>query len=191
MQWYGPIRGDDLEEEYLSGSLKDSYSEISAVYVWCARISPRSSNIGTEPAFLEWIQKALKRPRGRLEDQVRHLGTVSLTLGGSSLSPNKLDLLRDLIRTYDDRRVFKAMLSELDYSTALYVGETEDLQIRLRDHLSGRSDFAQRCKQFGYVWQDLGLRYLQLPNDVPASHRRTLERVLAVLLLAPATSRAG
>ena len=173
----------DLELVALTG--------VSAVYLWVKRLAPPARAVSNKMAFSQWIESALSRTDGVVHGTVGHLGHAEFTLGRRSISSEKLAALEEITESYDQRKIFQKLFSQLDYSIALYVGETNDLAKRVRDHLGGTTGFAKRLHDYGHTWDDVGLRFVLLPPTVTLTQRQAVERIVASMLLAPATSRSG
>ena len=186
----GPFHGSELADAFSSGTLSHVVERGPAVYLWLRRLSPPSRAIANSDQFIDWLVNHLGRTQGVVEDQVRHLGGVQLRLGGATASPKKLETFSTLAKTRAGRRALQRLLSQFDYTVALYVGETDDLLVRIAQHLAGSTEFSRRILTLGYSWEELGLKYLPLIQST-APERRALERALAILTLAPATARAG
>jgi hypothetical protein len=83
-------------------------------------------------------------------------------------------------------------LSEMtkEFGPALYVGESEDLQRRVREHVSGSTGFSRRVEESGLQMSDLVLSGVTMGSSSPAK-RRQLEFLLTHLVGAPLTRKAG
>jgi hypothetical protein len=186
--------GDRLKEQLDSDDLDfglDQYRGKQAIYLWLKRISPPSQAIVSTSAFADWIQASMVQVDGVAHGSIGHLGHVQFTFGRAAISQDKLDSLEALVGSMKTRRTIQRLFSELDFSIALYVGETADLSRRIREHVRGSTDFAKRLFSYGHTWEEVGLRFFLLPPETTSTQRQALERVIASMLLAPATSRAG
>lgn len=186
----GPYAGDQLADAYRHNELDGFCDEGPGVYLWLRRISPTSEQIATQEAFLNWIRGELARSQGVVTDTLRHMGKMSLSVGGAHLDERKLKALGEVAGTRRERQHVQALLRQFDYTVSLYVGETQNVADRIRQHLAGQTDFSARLNEYGYAWGSVGLKYAVLDNWT-ASQRRALERSLAIFTLAPNTSRAG
>lgn len=87
-------------------------------------------------------------------------------------------------------------LSELSaHLPALYVGETDNLQQRVKQHIAGDSQFgAQIAAMEELDWRMMSLFYVKVDNqnlDFAAAARKSLEYVTTSLTIAGFTSRPG
>jgi hypothetical protein len=78
----------------------------------------------------------------------------------------------------------------------LYIGETDNLARRVKDHLGQKTDFSLTLRdKLNLTWQDCELLYCVVPEDflkIDAKARRTLlELMVARLTVAGCTSRPG
>lgn len=186
----GPYDGSRLIEAFYNNELEGYFNNEPAVYLWLRRLSPTGSQIATQETFLDWINAELKRPQGVVVDNLLHMGTMTFAVGGADLGTRKLEALSKIAETRMERQRIQTLLRAFDYTVALYVGESESLLGRMREHLSGRTDFAERMSTSGYTWESVGVKYVAVP-EYTIAQRRALERSLSILMLAPATSRAG
>lgn len=186
-----PIDGITLVDSFNNGELSGLCPAEPGIYFWLRRLSPTSQELATKERFLDWLNSALLKKQGVVNDRIKHIGRVELSIGGSELDTKvKKDSLSQLAETRKDRLALQKLFSYFDYTMILYVGESENIQQRILQHLSNRTDFSVRLKEMDYEWEELGLIYCVLP-ELAMPERRALERILSILLLAPATSRAG
>ena len=187
---HGAYRGDDLRDALDNDELMGLCPELPAVYLWSRRVSPTSQDITTQDAFMEWLATELQRTQGVVEDNVKHMGRITWHVGGASLRDGKRQALAEAAGTRENRKKIQALLSSFDYHVTLYVGETDNLYARVKQHLTGASGFSQRLQAHGYEWEKVGLKYALVPEWTQLQ-RQALERSLAILTLSPTTSRAG
>lgn len=186
--------GIALREQLESGGIElglDPTSRYSAVYFWLRKASPPTRSIANCNEFIDWAVQTLNKTSGVVSGELGHLGHVSFELGRTSLSPKKIASLREIWVQHSERKAMQQLLIQLDYSIALYVGETSDLVQRIGDHLRGNTGFSKRLMDYGFSWEEVALRFFLLPPEFDAPHREAIERLVATSLLAPATSRAG
>jgi len=155
---------DALANESLDGLLeKMGCVDKAGIYVWLRRISPQNARLGTPGTFLEWLVESLGRHQGVVSDNLRHIGRMTVDLGGSALSPGKQEAMKEFSSNFELLKDYKKALSVFDYTQVLYVGESNQLHKRLGDHLRGNTDFAKRILALGYAWEELGLRVVVKP----------------------------
>ncbi|MCG5534211.1 hypothetical protein LRF89_12275 [Halorhodospira sp. 9621] len=187
---HGPIEGLSLLDALENNELNGVCPELPGVYLWSRRISPTSQNLATQDAFTDWLDSELSRRQGIVTDDVKHMGAITWYVGGSKLRNEKKQALADAACTRENRKKIQGLLRSFDYHVTLYVGETDNICSRVKQHLTGASDFSARLAQYGYEWEIVGLRYALLPGWT-VKQRQALERSLAILTLSPALSRAG
>lgn len=186
-----PIGGTELLDRLAHETLDTVVPpEACGVYLWCRRVSPRPNDLPSADAFFESLLRSFGRPLGTARAAIRHLGWMELSLGAGDLRKTKREHLQDWLRSRNNREALRSILRAVDYSSVLYVGETDDLLVRIQQHLNWQTEFSQRIRTWGYDWSDLGLRFARMPGtsfDV----RLAVERLLALALIAPGTERAG
>jgi hypothetical protein len=191
----GPFPGDDLKEASAAGGFDSILPPqvdptTGGVYLWTRRISPPTDVMGSSTSFSDWLSGMLSRRQGTVSDSLRHIGQLDLHLGGAKLNDTKLTAIKEMTETWEQRESLRDLLAKFDNRVVLYVGETKCYDTRLEDHLAGRTGFSKRRKEMGHQWTDLSLLIVPMPGASQAQ-RAALERTLAVLTLAPLTSRAG
>jgi hypothetical protein len=190
----GPFQGDALEQAHDAGGIDSvidpEVAQIGGVYLWTRKISPPSDAMANAGSFSEWLKEMLLRRQGVVSGPLSHVGQMELQLGGAGLTTEKWNAIEEISETYEQRKAVRSLLSEFDHKVVLYVGEAQCFETRLSSHLSGITGFSERRKLLGHQWSDLGLLLVPMPgSDKP--QREALERTLAILTLAPLTSRAG
>lgn len=185
-----PIDGKELIDRLQLSNLDALIPSNAGVYLWCRRTSPRPADVPSADAFFASLLKSIGRPVGIAKDSIRHLGHVELQLGTGKLGALKEQTLRDWLAARPNRESLRQIIRDVDYSYALYVGETDDLLVRIGAHLAGQTEFSHRLAQWGYAWSDLGLRYASLP-ETSVELRTSIERLLALMLIAPGVERSG
>jgi hypothetical protein len=190
-QFCSPIDGLELEERLASGTLDTIIPSATAgLYVWCRRIAPRPDSLHSARTFVDWIEKACSKPVGFVAGTLRHMGSVSLTLGGGALGGDKQSALREWSKVRANREALRGLLLSIDYSFVVYVGETEDLLDRVVQHLTAKTHFGKRVQDWGHQWRDFGLRFAPVAG-ISSTERTAIERLISVVTIAPGTSRSG
>ena len=195
VSWSEWIAGSELVQRFVDSTVDRVVPrETPGVYLWSRRTVSPTATLASYLLFSAWLTKQMMRTVGTVDGTLKHIGSMTLDLGGAGdLTESKLDSLAALGATRPGREVLRNVVSGVSHATTLYVGEADDLCARVGEHLRLETGFAQRAmgsEGFGYEWPELALRFVKLPGSTKAE-RTTLERLLAILTLAPSTSRAG
>jgi len=174
---------------------------LPAVYLW-RRVLRYDSN---EPSGFDeeeaWIRRQAEAPLATLRSlrlstardacstNVRSSFVLlgELRIGAAYLQGKEL-----LPRADVDRRFVLETLEGLvdAYGPVLYVGESEKLQQRIRQHLRGETGLVTRLKECGLGLKDVALSYILL-DGTPENCRLQIEQLLTHLVRAPLTRKAG
>jgi hypothetical protein len=181
--------------------LVDLVGSSAAIYLWRLNLKPPADVIQNAHQMSSWIADRLTIPLAEVAgvSLTHFLHLCGIAVGGGSLSEAKERTLKQWLRGAGSRqwmRGFFASLSEV--APPLYVGETDDLARRVRDHLRGDTHFAEALEnKLKLSWTNLTLSYCAVPptlssNDGDAKELRTLlETLVARLGLAGWTVRPG
>jgi hypothetical protein len=193
------FRGDELEDMFLrSEDLGTVIPRGSAIYAWRRLLTPPSS-VASNPALLtRWIAECVKIPAAKLprQDVAHFLSLDGVSLGGSPLTEDKLATLKGWLTESRSRKfVADVVASITELVPPLYVGETDDLPRRIKEHIAHETDFSCTLASLGLKWSDCKLYVCPVPAEfltVNAKARRTLiEMVVSRLAIAGCTSRPG
>lgn len=196
--WSQSIRGSDITNEFLN-----NLSTSPGVYIWrrCIRLEPES--ILRMENFENWLAKALSASFVRtnkltlspkfknLSIRANFMRLEAFEIGGGVLSQSKVRALRDYgtIPTRLDLYHLLQITTEA-FGPTLYVGETDCIRTRVKDHVSTNSPYRERLAELGLDLEDTILNYHEMP-DSSQKERQLLEQILSHLLVAPLTRRAG
>jgi hypothetical protein len=176
------------------------------VYLWRRAVRLRPECVLSDAGFAAWLDTALsarfahaasltvrtapEQPALSIRPEFVRLDL--LRIGGGRLSVPKAQALQAHAATTAKRGAYYNLLhaTTLEFGPVLYVGETDDLQQRIRTHTGERSPLRSRLSELGLELSDTGLHYLRLPGS-DEEQRQLLEQVFAHLLVAPLTFRAG
>ena len=150
-------------------------------------------------ALAEWIAAAVQIPSAMLAERSlsHYLFLHGISIGGTALTEDKLETLRNWVKEGQSRKWLLDMVQNIARLTPpLYVGETDNLARRVKDHLRSKTDFSIMLQEkLRLDWQSVELWYYEVPEDflkVDAKARRTLvELIVARLTIAGCTSRPG
>lgn len=155
--------------EYLSlNSLDEILPNVPGVYAW--KLNPVSRAL--VPADYEGILRQLLHvmglPLGRLEGKrLSHsLMLGGLEIRGQSLERDKLNAIKDWLKDIDNASWMISYLSQIDrHMPALYVGNTNSIVKRVKQHMSEASGFGARVAKHPKLnWRDMTLHWLELPG---------------------------
>lgn len=187
-KWEQVSGGELLSVLQVSGGLDGLIDPCQCVYAWKRDLTPPEALLGSAADFVAWIQRTLEVPYARTEPQIlaHFIKLTGLELGGGPLTDAKVETLNDFVETLKRRRYLREFLSALaELAPPLYVGETNNVHTRLRQHLRGDTDFAVRLAQLGMSWPDVTFWYWPLgeasdaADSETAKRRRTMFELLA------------
>jgi hypothetical protein len=194
------VDGAELEERLaLSDGLADLVPQGPAIYMWRRNLRPPPAAHISPSSFRSWVSTILAVPLASLRRrELSHYALLeSLVIGGQALSNEKQETLELLARNNKGRSYVVAFLGSIASALpAIYVGEAENLEVRVRSHLRGESGLRESiAKELGMSWNDLELWYYCLPpggDETTAKSLRTLlETIATKLTLAPCVRRIG
>ena len=194
------VLGIDLERNYVGDEkMAQSVPPASAVYAWKRSFrAPRG--LASDPVSLaRWLAETTKTPSAILpqKELSHYLLLHGLSIGGAALSEAKLQTLEEWVKEVKCRRwLLEVMESIGALAPPLYVGETDNLARRVKDHLGYKTDFSITLRdKLKLSWQDCELWYCLLPEELitvsPKERRTLIELVVARLTVAGCTSRPG
>lgn len=194
------VSGLELERSYVGRDpMTENVPDKSAVYAWKRKFRP-PARIAADPMGLaEWIAETVKTPSAILPQRElsHYLLLHGISIGGAALTDEKLSTLKDWVTDAASRRWLLAMVQSIEtLAPPLYIGETDNLARRVKDHLGTKTDFSLILRdKLHLTWQDCELWYCIVPEELLASEakgRRTLvELLVARLTIAGCTSRPG
>lgn len=199
LDWKGPFRGKDL------AASPAQLPDVPCVYLWRRGLSLGTQAAASPEGLLESMQELLKvplistgafkfRPSERHTAQLRSnlLHFSGLAVGGGGLSPAKEDEWRDLLNHPPNRRTLFGFLDRTlaSFGPVVYVGETEDLRVRLSHHMERGSPLRNRLHHLGIEVEDCHLWFVPL-GHLNRAKRQAFEQLVTELLIAPLTHRAG
>lgn len=192
----------DAQQSDIDGHL----NAVPGVYQWRRKLGFPFEALVDQVVALEHIQHLASQPllragslalesKGVSGEVVIRQGIVRLmgemTIGGGSLSEGQV---RALVSQLTDRRwreSWGAFLRAAESSCPpLYVGETDNLVRRFREHRDGSTGLESRIQSMGMEIGDLFFEYCEIPNST-REDRCAIEAVLTHVLLAPLVKRPG
>jgi hypothetical protein len=198
MSWVR-CRASDLFHEFEREEL--TIPRVAAIYAWRRDFSKPATVDGADETE-QWVkQMVVGKASGIVgpTNMAHCLRVGKIELGGGELSDEKASVLHEVCQEPGLRKTLETLIFGLtDLSITLYVGETEDLNVRVRQHFreqsSGLKSYMQRLE---LDWDDVALEYFQLApegTNLPANTKKLLElfEMITQRALAPlGTERPG
>ena len=194
------VSGLDLERCYVGQDrMTENVPDRSAVYAWKRKFQPPSGIVSDPVALADWVARTVKTPSAVLAQRElsHYLLLHGISIGGGPLTDDKLNTLSTWATEAKSRRWLLQIVQSIGVLTPpLYIGETDNLARRVKDHLGNKTDFSQTLSEkLSLTWQDCDLWYCLVPDEfltIDAKARRTLlELIVARLTVAGCTSRPG
>lgn len=191
-------RGLDVVKAFEENRLDDELTSSPALYMWRQRVSASQLQLSSADLMFEHLKTLMERPFGvipgvRIE---RLLRAEAVLLGGSGLTPEKDEVLRDLCKKPDGRRLLGRLLDQTQqFLPILYTGEAGNLEERIASHLKVDSELSERLRSgAGLSFSDCDLFFMELPpqdNERAKSYRTALEWVVTQLTVSGFVRRGG
>lgn len=202
MSLWSAIPASDLIECREDGTLVEEVPPLPGLYVWRRRYTAHQADVFSADEFVEWIISLCRQANAKLPSTtISHcVHTDGIRIGGGELPVDKLRVLQAVSEIPTKRRHLAKIIQELSaFTPPIYVGETNNLRRRLREHLDGSTGlYSYASGVLGLDWVDLDFCYLNtspsvtdVSNDTDEPYRQTCE-LIAQRLLAPfAVKRPG
>jgi hypothetical protein len=199
--WHEPVRGDDIEQSLLPRLQQD----FACIYLW-RRVLPLNDRCFlNQAAFEDYLKKHTSthflKSVGMVLGSARDEGEISIRpdfirirevqIGGGQITSAKVEELRAL-ENLDARLEAFTFLQRAacQFGPILYLGETECLLTRLRNHVAKGSPLRVRLGELGLDIADT-MFYCFGMDGTKKRVRQMYEQLLTHLLVAPLTFRAG
>jgi predicted GIY-YIG superfamily endonuclease len=191
--------GTELLELFDGGeSLGTLLPKCPAVYMWKLSLSPTVLQRSDAEEYTTWLDELCSLPLGRvLDTQISHFLRLSeVEIRGRGLTDEKKNFFRKFLAAGASRRWMTEYIAELSaHLPALYVGETENLQQRITQHIAGDSQFGLQVKSDAALsWRTMQLYYAEIAHKdatFAIAARRSLEYLTSSLTIAGFTTRPG
>jgi hypothetical protein len=194
------ISGVELERTYVGHDrMTENVPAQSAVYAWKRRFQPPRGIEADPVALAAWIAETVKTPSAILppRELSHYLLLHGISIGGAPLTDEKLNTLKLWATEAKSRRWLLTIVQSIGtLAPPLYIGETDNLARRVKDHLGYKTGFSLTLRdKLNLTWRDCELWYCSVPGEflaIDAKGRRTLvELLVARLTVAGCTSRPG
>lgn len=194
------VYGRELQEALSESRLEDVVPNLPAIYIWRRDLTVPPGASGSAKATLRWVEEQLSHPAASISaTTLTHCTRLDgITIGGLGLTPEKTATLSSALENSGKRAVTLEYTQSLsDFLPPIYVGKTERLAKRVRQHLRGETSLQEYIQgPMGIAFDDVRLTYLKVSDTTPLSDasRRYLDalELIAQRLLVPfGTDRPG
>jgi len=196
--WHSESGADLLELYNAAEPLSTLLPNCAAVYMWKLALRPGILQKASPDEYVTWLDRLCRIPLGRVADsQLSHYLRVSnIEIRGRGLPEAKKHFFRKFLSPPPARKWMTEYINELSiHLPAIYVGETENLQQRITQHLAGDSQFGAQIRETPELaWDMLKLYFVKVENadaEFAAVARRSLEYLTSSLTIAGFTIRPG
>lgn len=175
----------DSFAEVLTESDGTMITEDPGIYAWRLSFTYPDSVLSSSQSMQQWIHRICRRPSLKYKNgKIAPSISVDLTIGGLDLTEEKRKTLSRLAHNDTGRRVLAEYVSSLSFlSPILYVGMAENLSVRLRQHLSGLTDFAHQLDQiYPFGFENLTFQYCPVISTVPTDKLQPVLTLLEMIL---------
>lgn len=189
------VRGRDLTEAYGVFPITSVLSNSAAIYMWKRNLAPPWLAQHSRQEMYDWCKKLVETPSGVIEGaQISHsLKSLGFELVGKLDA--KKDSLNEFLSTPEHRKWAFKFLQDLEpHTPPIYVGQTQNLEKRVRSHMSGVDGFGKKISEHSNLsWDDLHLRYCIVTGKVEVTKKyiEAMEYITQVLTISGYTTRAG
>lgn len=199
--WQGPFRGDVVENRLLA-RIKE---KLPCIYLW-RRVLPLDDVCLTSfEAFETYLKKSIlvsfMKSEGLVLASSRDEGDVTIRadfvriggveIGRGELTSAKIEQLHNFKSLEPRVEAYRFLLdSTAAFGPVVYVGETDCLLSRIRQHCANNSPLRSRFVGLGIELDQAVLYYAPMPGTTKA-FRQLYEQVLTHLFVAPLTFRPG
>lgn len=199
MRWI-QIYGTDLIDAISDSTLGDLIPKSAGIYLWRRRLQIDPSILSDSDVIGAWLEAECRKPMAILsEKRINYSATwLGMRIGGGQLTSDKKGALIKAASSGRKREHLSSFIASLNaYTPPLYVGESNNLAKRVKDHLSGETRLEAYVRgKLGLRWQDLELNYLKLTDaselsDNVKSYQQLLEYIAQTILSPFGTERPG
>jgi hypothetical protein len=196
--WKSELGEDLVNELEVTNNLKSILPNSPAIYLWKLRITPTPAQSASPITYTSWLNDLCSTPLGRVISKPlsHYLQLNDLELRGRGLPDHKQAFFLEFLSTRPGRIWMTKFLRGLnEHIPALYVGETDQLATRTKQHLTGESDFGQQIiGTMDLTWRQLEIYYAPVTHaneERATAARRSFEYITACLTVAGFTNRPG
>lgn len=177
-------------------TLGEFLPDTPGLYMWKWSLRAPPHCLHDSKAMLDWCDKIASSSFGEVSaiSLSHYLQIGSITVGGTGLNSTKSGDLRLFLDSAKRRRWFAGFMASIEqHSPAIYVGETDCLSRRIREHMDGLSGFGSKIEEAPDVnWKSLALYILDF-GDRPIGERlrKAFEYVATLTTISGMTDRPG
>jgi hypothetical protein len=177
-------------------TLGDYLPSTPGLYMWKWSLHPPQHCIHDPKAMLEWCDKIASSSFGEVSaiSLTHYLQIGSIRVAGSGLNSTKTDDLRLFLDSTKRRRWFAGFMASLEpHSPAIYVGETDCLSRRIKEHMDGLTGFGSKIEESADIsWTSLALYVLDFgEKPIGERLRMAFEYVATLATISGMTDRPG
>lgn len=201
--WKGPYYGADFDN---SVSFSREIKKKPGIYIWRKVFKTDTEFLADVDSFLSWITSTANSPLASTDELIaksksgesisirsEYARITRLVIGSGDIS-SKNQKIEEMAGARNDRENLYDMLLSAShkFGPVLYVGETDDLCRRVKEHLAVGSGFRKKIEDIGLSINDVAFYYMELPEfEYGETERKAIESILTHALGAPLTTRAG
>lgn len=188
------LSGRDALNFREDGTLGDHIPNVPGIYCW--KINPYRKILlpSDYEGILEQVCHLMKLPQFETGfTRINHsLVSRGFAHSGEPIAGDKYVKLREWLKDLENAQWMIAFLKDLNgFMPNLYVGQSEQLANRVRQHLQGRSKFGQKINDSAELsWQDLLVCWRVIP-DADSQLLEAIELVTTVVSLSGFVEKAG
>jgi hypothetical protein len=200
LEWVTVSGGDIASEWESSSQVTPSIPAMPAIYCWKYNFSRPAAATRDSEAAKQWISDLCSQIYGLSRStKIAHWGTLDqVRLVGPGLNETKTHTAHEKLEDFTDRiELVRFVESLTQFAPPIYSGETSDLRVRVRDHISGDSGFGERVIANNIDWEKLDLHFIDLSSAFTpesaedAPFRQMLEYIITATSLSGFVERIG
>jgi hypothetical protein len=196
---WNTFSGKDLLRLELRGELRDVLPTTSGIYAWRRKFAVPIAAASDGQALVDWVGRLVATPSAVIVDKpLSHFLQVhKITIGGRPLTHDKIETLREWAQDISSRKwLIEIIQSISEMCPPLYVGETDNIARRVKEHITDATQFANTLRDvLNLNWDDCSLHYCSVPTGLlsndPKAKRTLIELLVSRLTIAPSTTRPG
>lgn len=183
------VQSTDLIEAMATRNF-DIVPAVPGLYAWRLSLIPTHDVTTSASASRGWLETIANRVSGAFSARRVTTNTTALfSFGGGGLTDEKRQTLERYAKSRAIRSEIVRFATSLhDIAAPLYIGQASDLQVRLRQHLRGETDFAETLRDdYRLTFEDLYFEYYAVAESKSHVYSDYLEllELLAHRVVAP------